>query len=119
MPVSSLDESLGLEVDTSDEELEERVNDEHHDVELAEDSGSSNDLENEPSSPIIPKSTIPQSTIPPSRAPSRKPESVGAEESVTGKHSQGYRLQLELKLCQNPKVRANCLQSKASGKHRN
>lgn len=114
MAVSSLDESLGLEVDTSDEELEERVNDEHPDVELAEDSGSSNDLENEPSSPIIPKSTIP-----PSRAPSRKLESVGAEESVTGKPSQGYRLQLELKLCQNPKVRANCLQSKASGKHRN
>lgn len=114
MVVPSLDESLGLEVDTSDEELEERVNDEHPDVELAEDSGSSNDLENEPSSPIIPKFTIP-----PSRAPSRKPEAVGDEESVTGKTSRGYRLQLELKLCQNPKVRANCLQSKASEKHWN
>jgi hypothetical protein len=69
-----------LEVDTSDEELEERVNDEHPCVESADDSGSSNDLENEPSSPIIPKSTIP-----PSLAPSRKSESLGAEESVTGK----------------------------------
>jgi hypothetical protein len=112
--VPSLDESLGLEVNTSDEELEECVNDEHPDIELAEDSGSSNDLENEPSSPIIPKSTIP-----PSRAPSRKLESIGVEESVTGKLSRGYRIQLELKLCQNPKVRANCLQSRASGKHRN
>jgi len=88
MAVPSSDEGLGLEVDTSDEEPEERVNDEHPYVEPADDSGSSNDLENEPSSPIIPKSTIP-----PCLAPSRKPEHLGAEESVTGKPGRGYSLQ--------------------------
>ena len=68
MAAPSSDEGLGLEVDTSDEEPEERVNDEHTYVE-SEDSGSSNDLENDPSSPIVPKSTIP-----PPRASSRKSE---------------------------------------------
>jgi hypothetical protein len=71
--VPSSDEGLGLEVDTSDEELEERVNDEHPYVESAEDDGSSSDLENEPSSPIILKSTMPPSLAP------------RAEGSVTGK----------------------------------
>ena len=85
MAIPSSDEGLGLEVDTSDEELEERVNDEHSCVELAEDSGSSSNLENEPSSPIMPKPTI-------FLAPSRKPSSR-AEESVTGKPGRGYPLQ--------------------------
>jgi len=75
--VPSSDEGLGLEVDTSDEELEERVNDEHSFVESAENDGSSSDPENEPSSPIIPESTT--------LAPLVQPESLGAEESVTGK----------------------------------
>jgi len=38
------DEGLGLEVDTSDEEIKERVNDKHH-VQSAEDDGSSSNLE--------------------------------------------------------------------------
>ena len=50
------------------------------DVQSAEDDGPSSDLEDEPSSPIIPKSTIPSSL-----APSRQPEFLRAEESVTGK----------------------------------
>jgi hypothetical protein len=103
-----------LEVDTSDEELEERVNDEHTYADSAEDSGSSNDLENEPSSPIIPKSTIT-----PSLAISRKSESLEAEESVTGKTWPRIPLTVRLKLCQNPKVRAKCLQPKTNGRHRN
>jgi len=73
------DEGLGLEVDTSDEEIKERVNDKHH-VQSAEDDGSSSNLEDEPSSPIIPKSIIPSSL-----APSRQPEFLRDEESVTGK----------------------------------
>lgn len=80
MVVPSSDEGLGLEVHTSDEEIEDRVNDKHPDVQSAEDDGSSSDLEDEPSSPIIPKSTIPSSL-----APSRQPEFLRAEESVTGK----------------------------------
>jgi hypothetical protein len=111
--VPSSDEGLGLEVDTSDEELEERVNDEHTYVE-SEDSGSSNDLENDPSSPIIRKFTIP-----PSREPSRKLESLEAEESVTGKTWPRIPPTIRLKLYQNPKVRAKCLQPKTSGRHQN
>jgi len=76
----SSDEGLGLEVDTSDEEIEGRLNDKRPHVQSAEDDGSSSDLEDEPSSPIIPKSTVP-STL----APSRQPEFSRAEESVTGK----------------------------------
>ena len=113
MAAPSSDEGLGLEVDTSDKELEERVNDEHTYVE-SEDSGSSNDLENDPSSPIIPKSTIP-----PSRAPSRKSEFLEAEESVTGKTWLRIPPTIRLKLCQNPKVKAKSLQPKTSGRHRN
>ena len=97
MAVPSSNEGLGLEVDTSDEEPEECVNDEHAYVE-SEDSGSSNDLENDPSSPIIPKSTIP-----PPRAPSRKSEFSEAEESVTGKPGQGYPLQLA-KVVSEPEI---------------
>jgi hypothetical protein len=78
--VLSSDEGLGLEVDNSDEEIEERVNDEHPHIQSAEDDGSSSDLEDKPSSPIIPKSTIP------SLAPLRQPECLKTEESVTGKH---------------------------------
>jgi hypothetical protein len=78
--VLSSDEDLGLEVDTSDEEIEERVNDKHPHVQSAEDDGSSSDPEDEPSSPIIPKSTMPSSL-----APSRQPEFLRTEESVTGK----------------------------------
>jgi hypothetical protein len=77
--VPSSDEGLVLEVNTSDEEIEERVNDNHPHVQSPEDDGSSSDLEDEPSSPIIPKSTIPSS------APSRQPEFLRVEESVTGK----------------------------------
>ena len=114
MAVPSSDEDLGLEVDTSDEELEERVNDEHTYSDSAEDTGSSNDLENEPSSPIIPKFTIL-----PSLAISRKSESLEAEESVTGKAWPRIHPTVRLKLCQNPKVRAKCLQPKTNGRHRN
>lgn len=78
MVVPPSDEGLGLEVDTSDEEIEERVNDKHPYVQSPEDDGSSS-LEDEPSSPIIPKPTIPSSV------PSRQPEFLRAEESVTGK----------------------------------
>jgi hypothetical protein len=78
--VLSSDEDLGLEVDTSDEEVEERVNDKYPHVQSEEDDGSSSDLEDEPSSPIIPKSTIPLSL-----APSRQSNLLRAEESVTGK----------------------------------
>jgi len=74
------DEGLGLEVDTSDEDIEERVNNKRPRVQSPEDDGSSSDPEAEPSSPIIPKSTIPSSL-----APSRQPEFLRAEESVTGK----------------------------------
>jgi hypothetical protein len=80
MVLPSSDEGLGLEVDTSDEENEERVNDKHPEVQSAENDGSSSDLEDEPSSPIIPKPTMPSSLV-----PSRQPEFVRAEESVTGK----------------------------------
>lgn len=80
MVVPSSDEGLGLEVHTSDEEIEDRVSDKHPDVQSAEDDGSSSDLEDQPSSPIIPKSTIPFSL-----APSRQLEFLRAEESVTGK----------------------------------
>jgi hypothetical protein len=79
--VRSSDEGLGLEVDTSDEEPEERLNDEHSDVEHSEDIGSSNDSENEPSSPFTPKSQIP-----PPLGLSRRPGSPGAEGSATGKY---------------------------------
>lgn len=75
MIVRSSDESLGLEVDTS-EESEERLNDEGPDVEAAEETASSNDSENEPSSPFAPKFLIPLSQVP----------SRGQEEgSATGK----------------------------------
>ena len=74
----SSDEGLGLEVNTSDEEIEERVNDKHPCVQ-SEDDGFSSDLEDKPSSPIIPKSTIPTS------APSKQPDFLRVEESVTGK----------------------------------
>jgi len=77
--VPSSDEGLRLEIDTPDEEMDERVNDEYPHVQSAEDDGSSSDHVNEPSSPIIPKSTIP------SLASSRQPEFLRAEESVTGK----------------------------------
>ena len=80
MVVLSSDEGLGLEVDNSDEEIEERVNDKHPQVQSAEDDGSSSDLEDKSSSPIIPKSTIPSSS-----APLRQPECLKTEESVTGK----------------------------------
>ena len=80
MVVPCSDEGLGLEVDTSDEEIEDRVNDKHPRVQSPEDGGSSSDHEDEPSSPIIPKSTIPSSL-----APSRQPEILRTEESVTGK----------------------------------
>jgi hypothetical protein len=80
MVLPSSDEGLGLEVDTSDEENEERVNDKHPEVQSAENDGSSSDLEDEPSSPIIPKPTMPFSLV-----PSRQPEFLRAEESVTGK----------------------------------
>jgi hypothetical protein len=73
--VRSSDESLGLEVDTS-EGSEERLSDEGPDVEAAEETGSSNDSENEPSSPFTPKSRISTSQI-----PSKRQE----EESATGK----------------------------------
>ena len=76
MIVRSSDESLGLEFDTSDEEPEERQNDEEPDVEAAEESASSNDSENEPSSPFTHKSSIT-----PSQVLSRRQE----EESSTGK----------------------------------
>ena len=110
MAVPSSDEGLGLEVDTFDEEPEERVNDEHTYVE-SEDSGSSNDLENDLSGPIIPKSAIP-----PPRAPSRKSESSEAEESVTGKPGQGYPLQLA-KVVSEPEIegRRVCNQKQAEG----
>ena len=77
MVVPSLDEGLGLEVDTSDEDIEERVNEKHPQDQSPEDDGSSSDLEDETSSPIIPKSTI--------LAPSKQTEFLRAEESVTGK----------------------------------
>jgi hypothetical protein len=76
---STLDEGLGLEVDTSDEENEELLGDEHPDIESAEEDASINS-ENESDGPITPKSAIPPSLI-----PSRGPGSLGAEESVTGK----------------------------------
>ena len=79
MTVRSSDEDLGLEVDTSDEESEE-LNYEHSYAEPAEDTGSSSDSENEPSSPFTPKSPI----LPP-LVLSRRPDSPRAEESVTGK----------------------------------
>jgi hypothetical protein len=82
--VPSSDEGLGLEVNTSDEEIEERVNDKHPHVQSPEDDGSSSDLEDEPSSPIIPKSTISSS------APSRQPAILSVEESVTGKPDRGH-----------------------------
>jgi len=77
MIVRSSDESLGLEFDTSDEESEERPNNEDPDVEAAEEtaSESSNDSENEPSSPFTHKSPIT-----PSQVLSRR-----QEESATGK----------------------------------
>lgn len=74
------DEGLGLEVDTSEEEIEERVNDKHPHVHSSEDDGSSSDLEDEPSSPIIRK-FIASSSL----APSKQPEILRTEESVTGK----------------------------------
>lgn len=80
MVVPPSDEGLGLEVDTSDEELEECVNDKHPHIQSVERDGSSSDLEDEPSSPIIPESTIPSSLV-----PSREPEFLRAEESITGK----------------------------------
>ena len=76
---STLDEGLKLEVDTSDEENEEFLGDEHPDIESAEEDASINS-ENESDSPITPKSVIPPSLI-----PSRGPGSLGTEESVTGK----------------------------------
>jgi hypothetical protein len=76
---STLDEGLKLEVDTSDEENEEFLGDEHPDIESAEEDASINS-ENESDSPITPKSAIPPSLI-----PSRGPGSLRAEESVTGK----------------------------------
>jgi hypothetical protein len=75
--VRCLDESLGLEVDTSDEELEERPNDEPS---YAEDTASSNDSESEPSSPFTPKFPILPSLVLP-----RRQDSARAEESATGK----------------------------------
>jgi hypothetical protein len=78
--VPSSDEGLGLEVDTSDEEIKERVNDKRPHAQSSEDDGSSSDLEEKSSSPIIPKSTLSSSL-----APSRQPEFLRAEESVTGK----------------------------------
>jgi len=73
--VPSSDEGLGLQIDTSDEESEDRLNDEP-----AEDDASSNGSESQTSSPILSKSSIP-----PSALPLRRPDSLGAEESVTGK----------------------------------
>jgi hypothetical protein len=81
-------ESLGLEIDTSDEEIEEPFGNEHPDLESAEEDASVNS-ENESGSPILPKSTIPSSQI-----PSRRPGSLGAEETVTGKPDQRHLPQL-------------------------
>lgn len=80
MAVPSSDEGLGLQIDTSDEESEDRLNDEHAHDEPAEDDASSNGSESQTSSPILSKSSIP-----PSALPLRRPDSLGAEESVTGK----------------------------------
>jgi hypothetical protein len=74
MAVPFSDEGLGLEVDTSDEEPEEPLNDEI----LEEDSTSSNDSENEPISPILSKSARPPSLL------QLRENSYGAEGSITG-----------------------------------
>jgi hypothetical protein len=82
--VQSPDENLGLEVDTS-EESQEDVNDGHPYDEHEEDIASSNHSENEPSSPITPKSSLPLSLV-----SSEKPDSLEAEESATGKADQQH-----------------------------
>jgi hypothetical protein len=80
MTVPPSDEGLGLEVDTSDEEIEEPLGNEHpDDAESAEEDASINS-ENESGSPVLPKSAIPSSPI-----PSRRPGPLEAEESATGK----------------------------------
>ncbi|KAH9976865.1 P-loop containing nucleoside triphosphate hydrolase protein [Lactifluus volemus] len=77
MAIPPSGEGLGLEIDTSDEEIEEPLGKEHPDFEFAEEDASINS-ENETVSPILPKSAIPSSSI-----PSRRPGSLGAEETVT------------------------------------
>jgi hypothetical protein len=74
MAVPFSDEGLGLEVDTSDEEPEEPLNDEI----LEDDSTSSNDSENEPISPILSKFARPPSLV------QSRENSYGAEGSITG-----------------------------------
>jgi hypothetical protein len=82
MAIPPSGEGLGLEIDTSDEEIEEPLGKEHPDFESAEEDASINS-ENETVSPILPKSAIPSSSI-----PSRRPGSLGAEETATGKPDQ-------------------------------
>ena len=80
MTVRCSDESLGFEVDTSDEESEESNNDKPSYDEPAEDTASSNDSESEPSSPFTPKSPVLSSLV-----LSGRQDFPRAEESVTGK----------------------------------
>lgn len=77
-----------MDIDTSDEEFEEHLNDELPYIEPAEDNASSNDSENEPNSPMVTKFAVPPFMI-----PSRRSDSLGAEESVTGKPDGRYLLQ--------------------------
>jgi hypothetical protein len=79
MAVPPSDEGLGLEVDTSDEEIEKPLGNEHPDLQSAEEDASTNS-ENESGSPIQHKSPIPESLI-----LSRRPGSLEADKSVTGK----------------------------------
>ena len=84
MAIPPSGEGLGLEIDTSDEEIEEPLGNEHPDLESAEEDASI-DSENESGSPVLPNPAIPSSQI-----PSRRPGSLGAEQTVTGKLDQRH-----------------------------